>query len=184
LPYQSPVSLLYGRLHGAPLAEALRQSKLSARKAELDGKPVCVLEATGKSGTHTLWLDPAMDFLPRRIEERRKIEDSPVFPEDDPYLPAARLIEEKLIVDGVRIERAGTTDVLTEFTERLTRHFDNGQSATWTGTFRIRDVKLHLDFTKDDPFKISTPVADGTRVFVHDEPTIDYEWRNGKIVKK
>ncbi len=184
LLYQSPVSLLYGRLDQVPLAEILRQSKLSARKAELGGKPVWVLEATGNSGAHALWLDPATGFLPRRIEQRKKIEDSPVFPADDLHLPAARLTEEALIVEAVQIEAYGKTELLTGFTTRLTRHFDNGQSATWTSTTRVRDVKLNPDFAKDDPFKISTPVTDGTRVFVHDEPNIVYEWLNGKIVKK
>jgi hypothetical protein len=200
LLYRMPVALLHGRLDYnirdntlIPLPEILRESQLSTRKAELDGKPVWVLEATGKWGAHTLWLDSAAGLLPRRIEQRKKGADwtSPGMPMNSlpPYsetrfYPAAKATEVALIIDGVQIERFGATDLLTGFTIRDTIRFDNGQSVTWTGTTRVRDVKLNPGFATDDPFRITSPVPDGAAVHVFDAPNIAFEWRGGKIVRK
>jgi hypothetical protein len=100
------------------------------------------------------------------------------------YHPAAKATEVTLIVDGLEIERFGTTDLLTSFTSRDTIRFDNGQSVTMTRPVRIRDIKLNPDFATDDPFRITSPVPDGAAVHVLDAPNIAFEWRGGKIVRK
>lgn len=199
--YQDPIAVLNGRVKyngtdSGPLTlpEVLGKSKLSARKVNIDDKLLWVLEATGKWGSHTLWLDPAAGYLANRIEQRKKgadwgefgkpLDSLQPYPEGDAYFPAGRLTESTIIVDGVSTKRFGAVDVPIAFTVRDTKRFDNGQAVTLTSSVRVREVDFDPDFAKKDLFTISSPIADGTPVTVADEPNIAYQWRDGKIVKR
>lgn len=188
------VSPVYGRFHGngrLPLPDILRQCALSARKQQMNGQPVWVLEATGKWGSFALWLDPEADYLPRRLEQRKKGADwieegmpvSSVSGWKTSYYPEGRLTEDSVILEGVRIERLDTTHMLTGFTMRRSTRFDNGQTVTIATRAHIQNVRLNPDFAKENPFTITTPVPNGTRVRVLDQPNIEFEWRDGKVVK-
>lgn len=175
------------------LHDLLRQAKLSARQEKVDGKPAWKIEATSKWGSHTVWLDPAASYLPLRIVQRKKGADlgthgtplNALKPfKGGLYYPAAKLTATEIIVDSVKSRRVGGIDVFSEFTVRDAHRFDNGQAVTITEHVIVRDVKFDPDFTKQDPFTISTPVPDGNPVTVVGEENIQHEWRKGKVVKR
>ncbi len=174
-----------------PLPVILRQSNLTARTEQLEGREVWVLEGTGKWGTHTLWLDPGHSYLPRRMVQRKE-RDHWVKPD----LPIASLpvgnsaLDPKVHCAGFnqqmtapRFERINDRDVITGFTFEEEKRFVDGQAVSTKAQVRFSEVNLNPDFSSRDLFRITTPIPNGFPVQVRDQAGINFEWRDGAIVK-
>jgi hypothetical protein len=176
---------------GVLLPAILRASSLTARKQQLSGQDLWVLEGTGAWGRHALWLDPNHGYLPRRIEQHKRGHDwiepgksvLSLAPGDGIYNPAASYDRITQRMDATTIKHVGNSDVVVAFTVTEETRFSNGQSVTSNSSFRFSDIDLRPDFSSADPFKINSPVPNGTPVQVTDHSGIKFEWRDGRIVK-
>jgi hypothetical protein len=173
-----------------PLPEVLRKAnKLTATRTTLEKKPCWLLEAQGEWGNHSLWLDPDRDFLPRRMvlvkENKARVYVSPGKIFTIATMPAnfngpwKRSVQQ---FDAARFELVGGRHLVTAW--KLTREVTsiNTTSRFWTDVV-LSDINLNPNFTKDT-FRLTTPVPDGMRVTVDEQRGIDFEWRDGKVVKK
>jgi hypothetical protein len=176
---------------GVLLPAILKASALSARQERLSGRDLWVLEGTSTWGRLALWLDPNHGYLPRRIEQHKRGQDwvepgKSVFslpPGDGIYNPAATYDRISQRMDATAIEHVGNSDIVVAFAIMEETRFSNGQSVTSNSSFRFSDINLRPDFSGADPFKIGTPVPNGTPVQVNDRPGIKFEWRDGEIAK-
>ncbi len=174
--------------NGILLPQILAGSQRNARKATEAGKEFSILEATSEWGRLEIWLDPSRGFAPFRIEQRKTSGDwyergralasipvrkGTIYPESP---------ETAMLLDMQATEYAHLKDrdLVTGLTLHLETQFANGQSVVRQWTIRFSD----FDFAPHEAFAINTSVPNGTRVQVNDHPNIEYEWRDGKIVKK
>jgi hypothetical protein len=173
------------------LPAVLKQSKLSARREQVDSRDLWVLEGTGPFGQHTLWLDPALGFLPRRIVQRKAGTDwfergrvVNTCEGDGRYWPRARYTETSRRMDALKFEKMGNSFALTEFTIVEESHFADGRAVALSTNVRFSKVDLAaIRFAGTDPFVVSTPIPNGTPVQVDDHPTISFRWQDGQIIK-
>lgn len=175
------------------LPETLHQSQLSAREVRWDGRRLWLLEGTGPWGYHALWLDPQQGFLPRRILQRKQGEDKMFWGQGQnttvDTVPSERYGPWKQASQQWDITRFGTANskpVITGFT--LTSAIQTAQGVRSPDTTHARhvvsfsEINLNPDFSRD-PFVITTRIPNGLHVTVREQRGIDYEWRDGEIVK-
>lgn len=177
---------------GVILPDILQESTLTVRKDIAPKSDLMILQGTGKWGEHTLWLDPTHNYIPRRIEQRKKGQDwidrdkplSEVGPGDGRVYPKASYKEVSQRFEATKVDQIAGKDIITEvvLTEQL--QFANNQSVTLTTQMRISNLAMSPDYSSGNPFVINTPIPNGTPVEVYDSPGIEYEWQDGKIVKK
>ncbi len=185
---------IYGYLDnngGVLLPQILKESKLSARKNKLEGRELWVLEGIGRWGYHALWLDPALGFHARHIEQRknggdwiehgRSIASLPKF--NSTFYPNEFLKERSQRIEAREWNRIGDSIVLIAMTAKEESRFSNNRTAVLDAHIRFSAVTLNPDFSKFDAFTIKTPIPNGTPVQVDDQPTIRFEWHDGRIVK-
>lgn len=188
----------FGRLFGyfdansqLPLTEILQQSELLAREESVNGSTLRVLEGKGKWGTHTLWLDPQLGYLPRRIDQSKQANDwgesgkpisSAKYAAGSVY-PNAFLTTWSDRFEVTNFDRVGNQTLVTSFKLMHELRFANGQTVTFRTDVNLSEIQLNPDFSKDDPFRISTSIPNGAYVQVDDREGINYEWQDGKIVK-
>jgi hypothetical protein len=170
-----------------PLPETLRKATLTAKKVELDRRPVWLLEGRGPWGYHALWLDPAHEFLPRRIQARKegadlieidmgKVTSLAAFQNGDYTLYTKQFDADRFTVVQGR-------EVIVGFTMITNYHAANGDVTAGREIVSFADVNLRPDFT-NDPFVLSCRIPDGLSVTVDEKRGIDHEWRNGQVVAK
>jgi hypothetical protein len=187
-------AVLYGYLqdNGAEtLPVILKESTLSVRKERFQGRDLWVLEGTGKWGQVRLWLDPALEYWPRRIVQHKSEKDwygrektieslraSPPFRPRAAYRGIHRDIEltDYHNVKGVMVP---TKLALTEV-----ESFVNNPDVTYKTRVTLSGIDLRPDFITRDLFTMSAPIRNGTYVQVDDRPGIEFEWQNGEIVKR
>jgi hypothetical protein len=191
-----------GIIGGIWIPTFLQSSKLSAQQDTLDGRPVDVLRGVSGDIEITLWLDPAMNHIPRKI-----VYDNH---NSTPGSPPATLVykvnrfEEKggVFIPVEAIETQHTAAHVAAGMKRLKvvngkvvldvlpKKDENGKIAmdpASTGLTEVRlvDIQFNPKFADND-FKFSKPIPDGTKVSVSFERPIrhvSYEWRQGKVVK-
>ncbi len=171
------------------LPQILRESTVTARRKTIDGRALWIMDSSGNWGHHILWLDPAMNFLPRRIRQEKRADDW-VAPDKPVRALAAvagtaypKMAYKKITQDVVvtKCERVQNVPVPVQFRQTEVDVLQNGRSATTESHFSLSNVRINPDFST--AFMISTPIPNGTPVQVDDAPGINYEWQDGKIVK-
>jgi hypothetical protein len=176
---------------GESLASILRASRLKVRTETVGGRALVALEGVGTWGTHTVWLDPAAGYLPRRIEQRKEsgdwlLRNQPIssFPKmQSPLYPQAKIKSRVLTMDVIESAGTGADTVATGLAMAETTHFDSGSPVTLKTTVRFYGLALPDAPLSDDTFRVNTVIPDGTPVTALDNPTINYEWQDGKAVK-
>jgi hypothetical protein len=167
-----------------PLPETLRRATLTAKKVELDRRPVWLLEGRGPWGYHALWLDPAHGFLPRRILARKEGPDLIEIDTDKvTSLAAFQNGDYKLYTTQLDAERFAVVrgrEVIAGFTMISNTHAANGDVTTCREIVSFSDINPQPDFT-NDPFVLSSRIPDGFHVTVDEKRGINHEWRNGQV---
>ena len=191
-----------GIIGGIWIPTFLKSSKLSAQRDTLEGSPVDVLRGVSGDIEITLWLDPAMKHIPRKIlyDNHSSTPGSPPvtlvfkvnrFEEKGGVFIPVEAIETQHTPAHVAagIERAKVVNGKVVL-DVLPKKDENGKivmdpASTGLTEVRLVDIQFDPKFTDND-FKFSKSIPDGTKVSVPFEPTIghvSYEWRQGKVVK-
>lgn len=173
------------------LLDTIKQSNPRVTKAELDGREMLLLEGDGEWGYHGIWLDPKHGFQPRRIVQRKDGRDrvciNPGVNKSLSSLPAEyggpyqQFLQQ---VDSSMFELIQGKHVITAFSAASELKHKDGRSV---GGQRRLVTFTQFNPTPDlskDPFVLTTPIPNGTRVTVDDKRGIEHEWRDGKVVKR
>ncbi len=160
-----------GRMSGLldSLPETLRASRASAKRAQLEGKDVWLLECTGpRSGQLSAWLDPSHGFLPLRVVVLKQ--------NNEDYVEATDQF------DATKFSFVGDHPVISDCvaTSETLKKDGTREITRVTGTFS--EINFNPDFSTD-PFTPSVPIPDGFPVTVPGEESIAYEWQGGRVVK-
>jgi hypothetical protein len=190
-PYSLPVWGLLTGNGSLPLPEILRkQSSLTMRDEVLGGVSARVLDAEGKWGHHTLWLDPARRNLPLRIVQKKIVgvdwvsEGVPIPPfiGEGSWYPKAPKVEGIQRMDATKIEHVGGRDVVTEFSLTYEVYFKGGPTTVLFTHVLLSDIDFNPEMS-EKAFRISTPIPNGTPVYLKGSEMIRREMRDGKIVE-
>jgi hypothetical protein len=192
---------LDGVFHGSTgsMVEILRSAKILTANDELEdvhGHETYVLSADTAYGEYTLWLDPAMGFVPRRIKLTREADDlyngEPMGTPPEPLSadviatwPQESLVQNEILVDDIRIEEIGDLFVPIAATIANRRQYISGKTLMIDTIHRRFDIETEPDFEALGAFNLVIP--DGTLVAFEDErgsDGIEYMWRGGAIVPK
>lgn len=194
--FEQGEAILYGLLLGDGSTSLIdifssSDSRMSKSSEMLGDYTTILLRVKSKFGTHSLWLDPNIGFLPRKIESEKSgrdlLIDEPVesiqwAKEDGGRFPNSLLRAVVVTVDGIRTRKVGERDVIVGY-ERTRRYsFANGETHIYRDEFDASTFEVNPEFD-DDVFQLSSKIADGTRVTVFDDRNIVYEWRDGEIRK-
>jgi hypothetical protein len=184
---------VYGYLDGNDgllLPAVLEDSTLTAHFEVHNGRQVQVLDAEGKWGIHAVWLDPAAGYIPCRIEQHKVGKDllradMPLtsYVGDGRFWPKHACNAMHRTVEVTKTQSYSGTTFPVAMTLVDEERFDKDQTVTVTTEIRFAHVNLRPDFSSANPFIVSTPIPNGTPVQVDDHPGINYEWRDGNIVK-
>lgn len=186
------------------IPELLRTAKLSAKREFLGGHEMEVLRGAAGEVEITLWLDPALGHVPRKVVyENRHHTATP----DSPAMTRTYEVQHFEQRDGVWVpmEAIETRQVpakpaVGEFRTRVIngkmvmdlvpRKDKNGAivmdpASRGLTEVKIGDIQFHPRMTEND-FTLSRRIPDGTKVSVprgswHRHVT--YEWRHGQVVK-
>jgi hypothetical protein len=167
------------------LPAILRQSRITARKELLEGRVLWVVEGNGPWGFHALWIDLEKGGLPRRIVQRKQGRDK-ILDLTLATLPANR--GGPLEAHSQQIDITGSVvvdgrHVVSQLMAVIETHKHQEEPLVEKSVFTFTQWDLNPDFSQD-PFVPSVPIPDGFPVTVEGQSHIDYEWRNGRIVKK
>jgi hypothetical protein len=187
-------SLAYGYMLGTSettILEVLAASQCTARpQAEsIDGHSVWVIDAHGRYGSHTLWLDPGFGALPRRIEVRKTgrepwgdklVSDARGLTADGHRDENKRLLEARILVDSMKLDRVGDVPVIVGFQHTSTTTWSDGETSSIRSVCSIENVQFSPE-PEEGEFEPMREIPDGKRIFV--EPGIEYAWRQGEVVK-
>lgn len=183
------------------IPDFLRKSKLSAERSTFDGHPVEVLRGVSGKIEMSLWLDPAIGHIPRKItcDNRNSTLFSPTtervyevkrFAERNGVLTPAETLEtdhwgERAaeVCVAIRVENGKQVLVQTPMKDEQGKIAMRPPCDGLT-EIKLVDIQFHPTLTDED-FKISKPIPDGTKVTNTEEyaPHVTYEWQQGKVVK-
>jgi len=181
LPHNTGGELLEGVFwDNRPIHDIFRdEMELTVREQTetIGGFPCYVLEASGKYGDFTVWMDPARQYAIRRVELKKDSDDlgwadnllSDMNLSSVNYVMKDVEIEER---DGVYLAKSGNCEM--EWT------YLNGDKLESKKTITINEIDFNPDFEALDAFKVTMP--DGTPIRDSDFPAIQYTWVNGKAV--
>lgn len=191
-----------GSIRGIWIPTFLKSSTLSARRETLDGRRVDVLRGVSGEDEIELWLDPALNHMPRKVSYRHRSStpDSPsseiVFEvkqfreQDGEFVPSEAVETQHTAArPAPGIVRAKVVDGKVVM-ECLPKKDADGKTVMLPASDGLSEVELvDIDFNPrfaDEDFRFTRPVPDGTLVSVPMEPSIRhvrYEWRSGEVVK-
>lgn len=84
-------------------------------------------------------------------------------------------------IDNVRLEPWKDTHVITALESRKTTTSAEGAKSIERTIHKLKDWNLDPDFSDPASFQPRLPVPEGIRVMVRDTPSLEYNYRNGKI---
>jgi len=168
-----------------PLPEVLRKSRLTAKVEVLEGRRLHVVGGSSPWGYHAVWLDLERGGLPRRIVQRKHAQDK-MMDWTLATIPKELGGPEKLFLQQLDVTNSALVDgkpVVTGFT--LVQQSESQQGGILKEEYDVtmESWDLNPDFGRD-PFVPSIVIPNGHPVTVRGQTHIDYEWRDGKIVKK
>ncbi|HUE13456.1 MAG TPA: thioredoxin family protein, partial [Planctomycetaceae bacterium] len=190
----------FGVIDGKSIPAFLRKSKLSVQAETLDGNACFALRGVRDDRDITVWLDPALSYVARRLQFNKRSTLS------DPTIRTCQF-------DVKRFQNQASGPVVAEATCSLTigpqpifqsvsyakvvngkTVFENplipakdadgkslmqpAQYIRWEIHTVVCDLDPHL---KDADFRVTVPIKDGTRVSLSDAPTAKYVWKDGTI---
>lgn len=79
---------------------------------------------------------------------------------------------------------AGAVSYPAAFTVTTEERFANNQTVVFTDEVRVSEASFGPAAVPPATLTVGTPIKNGTRVSVEDSPNIEYEWEDGKIVKR
>jgi hypothetical protein len=152
----------------------------------VDGHETLVLEVDGDYGKHTIWIDPACGYCPRRLVVVKKPGDlwgtTKVGEDTIPRGPSARSVLQRheLRVDSVVLEKIGDVYVAVSgiITDEL--EFANGEKASIKSVFRREEITTKPDFEAVYA-EFLQGIPDGVPLSFMDDVRkgIRYEWYHG-----
>jgi len=193
--YLRDPGLLFGMAGSGTLAKVLRQSTLTSRidRPAGGGDSWVLLEGRGRFGTYRVWLDPAANYLPRRIEiDKAAIDlagDSgeytvasfPFENSDGVYHLRERMRSTKTLVHNIEVTSVNETPTISAFSRTYTREYESGATMVFRNECVIEEMRL--GDPGDEAFALTIEVPDGNDVFVVESPQIQYVWRDGQVQK-
>ena len=173
------------------LIDVLKQSTLSVQRKVQEGQTLWVLTARGSWGSYEIWLDPGRQWALRRIFQRKRPEDR--IKKDGTILKQIKSYDK---FDGEHLwtkDSSSQLDVVAYVNKSgrfvpseilcVTKQvYSNGWRQVKRYTIALSVIDLDPDFS-DDPIDVRDDLPDGLPVTVNHERMINYEWRDGKIVK-
>jgi hypothetical protein len=171
---------------GPRLADRLTVATATVRADQVGGQPVVRVEFEDDWGMNVVWFDPAHDYHPIRMTQR-KLPRHWVRPEvrleSVPTDPRFGIVTERLRdMRVVKFQKAGSQWFAEKLEEHSTYQTNKPASAEDKIVTTISDISGDPR-ARVNEFKITTFVPDGTWVLVGDSRAREYEWRGGKVVK-
>ena len=177
------------------LPDLLKASKLDDSAEEMiDGSQVYRLTGKGVYGTHTVWIDPAIGYLARRVRTKKAGSDLSGTNAVSSYMPSKsrdgglypNLAIQEIITscDYIKFDRAGGDYYPKELEVRTHWHYVGGTMARLRTVVSIDNFKRNSGTADAHAFTVETVIPDGTDVYVEDAPNIVYVWEGKGIRKK
>jgi hypothetical protein len=164
----------------------LRDSLSDRPRVEAAEGGLVTVSGKTEHGTSRLLLDPSLGYAPRSLVLTKAAGDL----HGDHKLSAAPINQHwsSIRTPTESYERTVTVTYagkalpcdITIIDTEVERHA-GGQERKTVATTRVRDLKFNPDLTT--AFRPRTVIPDGTYVNVETEPTLEHEWRDGKVVK-
>lgn len=183
--YREFYGVITGRLTGnaeLALPEILKQSSLSVVPVEAGGQSLVKLTGESVYGAITVWIDPSRNHVPVRIHQRKKADHrsgnhvlSEIPQKHGGPMKSCEYeqeVKEWVVVQGVHVPK--------QVSKRFAAVFPDESQADYVESLTFSDWQ----FGKQVTWQPETFIPDGTPVTVDGERHIDYEWREGKVVKK
>jgi hypothetical protein len=170
---------------GPGLVERLTAAKPTAADDRLNGRAVVRLDFEDAWGVQSVWFDPARDYHPVRVTQRKqphhwirrnvRVDQIP----DSSPLGGVTGIEMDIVVTGFRqvqgVWFADGFEVREKYTRNDLKRIDTKE------VFRITEISPDPR-AGGNQFKVTTLVPNGTPVYFHGLP-IRHEWRDGEVIK-
>jgi rhodanese-related sulfurtransferase len=167
------------------VAEILRlQSsvKLRDRKEPVNGAECWVIDATGKHGQYTLWIDSEHGFLVVKAEVQKRFGDlfyaSPLVSRRQ--AGRGRPSAVSWTMDGVQVERIGNVWIPTACECRIAIEYGDAEPITETA-LSIQRTRIILDPDFEAMGAFTPNVPNGTRVGFQETPGLRYLWQDGEL---
>ncbi|MFB3897732.1 MAG: sigma-70 family RNA polymerase sigma factor [bacterium] len=181
IAYPGAMMIGYVQLNDSQrIDEILRQQQLlSVRTSQenINEVPCEVIDASGKYGKYTIWLDPQHDYQIAQMEVVRKEGDWTV----DRPLEKGTFMRNTL--KNVRFERIDDIWIPMEATIEESLTFPTG-NYKYSIHHKLMSITLNPDFNALNAF-VPNYIKDGTKVrFDKTGPNITYTWQNGAPVDK
>jgi len=177
-----------------PATTILREAKeLTLRpNTELVGNSQCyVLEAVGKQGTHTIWIDPEHGYNIAKARVYKSganlafgrtmgLKDPPVLVPGT-NKPRPEVTKYSFEVTNVKFEKVGDTWVPMEGDFNMEIEYDGGRRIVKEEKHSKRTyLDINPDFEAVGAFGSDLP--NGVRVQMPEAPGVTYRWQDGKLV--
>lgn len=148
------------------------------------------LQGVAPDGTrHRIWIDPDASFVIRRVvfEQSGETLSDNRFQYNRRVLKSRFGFDEKIPVKSVtfevrnvQVQPLNGMHVITSLDSIKTIVAENGTNAVESTVHTLTDWDLAPDFAAD-AFQPRLPVPEGAHVVIEDTPSLEYEYRNGKI---
>ena len=167
------------------LADRLTVATATVRADQIGGQPVVHVEFEDAWGINTVWFDPAHDFHPIRMTQRKlsrhwikpevRLESVP----DSPFGTMTEMNKDILVTE---FQKVGGAWYAEKFEEHLTYHTSKSSVAEDKMVTTVSDVSANPR-ARGNEFTFTTFIPEGTWVIVDNKQAREYEWRDGKVVK-
>lgn len=156
----------------------------------VDGFPCELLSTKNQYGDLRVWLDPTVNYLPRRVilikhaDDRcndKTLKDLPLSKADD-YRPHGKTVEIYTEFSNVQIDQIEGGPVISSCTVLDRTTFDSGESIEQTTSWTTEKLSLTVNATDPSLFRLKMPVPDGVPISIDEAPHLDYQVKGGKIM--
>ena len=190
----------FGVIDGQSIPAFLHKSQLSVRVDTLDGNACFALRGVGDDRDITVWVDPALNYVARRVLFNKRSTPS------DPTIRTCQF-------EVKRFQNQASGPVVMEATNTLTigpqpifqsvgiAKVVNGKTIIETPLlpakgadgkilmqpaticrWEVHTVACDLDpHFQDADFRMTVPIKNGTRISMSDAPMLQYIWKDGAV---
>jgi len=157
MPLKAEETSLVGLMQSLPLSSEMR---------DIDGLPMRVLAGQSSKLSIEIWLDPAAQFMPRRI-----VLDT-ADPTVAPYPHYAYEVNQLRVESAIPFPSSVTISVARS---------DGSNSETLLRELEVVSAALNGPIG-DAKFAIHFPIPNSTRISMEDAPQLGFVWQDGKII--
>jgi hypothetical protein len=176
---------------GRSLSQLMREAspKMEPETVLVDGHATYVVTSKGPLGTHTMWLDPAAGFLPRRIRCEKRgsdlfagqpVGEIPARGDAEHRRPNKPMAGCDYEIDHIKIEQIDEKPFIVGYHETTVYLYQGGDQFTSRNEVSLSQADLD---PPEDALKLTMEIPNGTSVHVYNYPQIDCEWKDGQVVK-